>query len=84
MDRRTVGELVAGAGRGLLTGMAANDAGESDDKKLYGKVAKSYTVDPGVYDTMPGKDEARPTPREKWGRKRWRYDPDQRRIVEAS
>jgi hypothetical protein len=81
LDRRTVGELVAGAGRGLLTGMAANDAGKSDEMKIYGKVAKSYTMPDSVYDTMPGPDQARPTPREKWGRKRWRYDPDQKRIV---
>jgi hypothetical protein len=47
-------------------------------------VAKSYTMPDSVYDTMPGPDQARPTPREKWGRKRWRYDPNERLIVEAS
>jgi hypothetical protein len=78
-----VGNIVKGVGQGLMSGMQAQDAAQAE-KDAYNRLAKSYEVDQSVLSGGTYEDkESRPTPREKWNRKRLQYDSEAGRIVEV-
>lgn len=77
------GQTLAGLGQGLMTGMQAKDAQEADLDILRRRTASYEGVEePGA---APEPEEARPTPRSKWGaRHRRRYNPETGRIEEVA
>jgi hypothetical protein len=76
LNSQTAGTLLAGAGKGLLAGMAAGEDADAA-KSMQRQVSNSYDIDPAAYDVVS--EPAQPTAAAR--RPRYQYDPKVRRVV---
>ena len=86
------GQMLAGLGSGLLTGMAKkqeieayereHNAQRQFEREKEQRIQDSYNVDPDAMFKPLGPDNSnRPTPGEKYGRFRYEYSPEAKRLV---
>lgn len=78
------GQMLAGAGQGILEGKALQDAQRARDKYARDdqkRVTASYDVEPGTYDEAEPDKTRRPSARNKYERPRYRWSREERRIV---